>query len=29
MVGTVRFRQVTWLVMVESAKDLILEVDTT
>jgi hypothetical protein len=28
-VGTVRFRQVMWFVMLESAKDWILEVDTT
>jgi hypothetical protein len=28
MVETIRFRQVLWLVMLESAKDRILEVDT-
>jgi hypothetical protein len=29
MVKTVGFRQVMWFVMLESAKDWVLEVDTT
>jgi hypothetical protein len=29
MVETVRFRQVMWIVMLESAKDKVLGVDTT